>query len=183
MEKPSCTILLPHLCSYFPSQGNHETRHRTTRLHRCIAICENLPFNGLLDTQLEVIALYSHEHKGDCAPTECISSRFNKASTLLIRPVHSWMQTRRWDSCKLVKINTDSPNERMVGVCQDWPNNVDWTHSPPRCRVETLPVVHDLHRPISSWCCAWTDHILWKLLLQVLEKPPVSIRFISFSIA
>ena len=59
-------------------------------LRHYITICENLPFNGLLYTQLEVIALYGHEHKGHYAPTECISSRFNKDSTLLIRLVHSY---------------------------------------------------------------------------------------------
>ena len=52
-------------------------------------MCENLPFNGLVYTQLEVIALYGYEHKGNYAPTECIGSHFNKIRTLLVRLMHS----------------------------------------------------------------------------------------------
>ena len=63
-------------------------------LHICIVISlrvgtnRSLPFNSFRYAELEVIALYSHEHKGNYTPTECIGSRFDKFSTPLIMFVH-----------------------------------------------------------------------------------------------
>ena len=59
-------------------------------VNRNLTICGNLPFNGLLYAEFEVIALYSHEHQGNYAVTKCIGGRFNKIGTLLIMLVHSY---------------------------------------------------------------------------------------------
>ena len=59
-----------------------------THLHRYRTIYGNPPFNGLVYAELEVIALYSHEHKGNYVPTECIGSHFDKISTPLTMNVH-----------------------------------------------------------------------------------------------
>ena len=57
-------------------------------IHGFRTICGNPPFDGLPYAELEVIALYSHEHKGNYAPTECIGSLFDKISTPLTMDVH-----------------------------------------------------------------------------------------------
>jgi len=90
MEKPLCIYLLRLLRSQSPSQENNGSCYGTTHPHRYLAIYENSPFNGLLYAKLKVISLYSHEHKGNHTPTECIGSNFNKVSTRLIMLVHSY---------------------------------------------------------------------------------------------
>jgi len=88
MEKPSGMPLLqlPYLRP--PSQEDDGSCNRTTCLRRYLTRCENSPFNGLLYAELEVIALYSYEHKGNYIPTECIGGHVNKISTPLIVLVH-----------------------------------------------------------------------------------------------
>ena len=87
-EMPRYISLLQLLCSHSPSQGQAGSCDEIIHFHLYLAIFENSPFNGQLYTYLEVIALYSQEHKGNCAHAKCISSRFNKISTLLIGFVH-----------------------------------------------------------------------------------------------
>ena len=59
-------------------------------IHGFRTTCGNPPFDGLPYAELEVIALYSHEHKGNYVPTECIGSHFDKISTLLTVLVHPY---------------------------------------------------------------------------------------------
>ena len=41
----------------------------------------NLPFNGLLYAELQVILLYSQKHEGNHVATECIGGHFNETGT------------------------------------------------------------------------------------------------------
>jgi len=52
------------------------------------AMHENLPSDGLLYAELQVISLYSHKHEGNHAAAECISSDFNETSTSLSMLLH-----------------------------------------------------------------------------------------------
>ena len=90
MERPSCIALLLFLYSLAQSlsQVNHGSCNSTIHLHHYLAIYESSPPNSLLYVQLKVIALYSQEHKGNCAHTECIGSHFNKIGTPLVMLVH-----------------------------------------------------------------------------------------------
>jgi hypothetical protein len=49
---------------------------------------ENLPSDGLLYTELQVIPLYSHKHEGNRAATELIGSQVNEISTSLSMLLH-----------------------------------------------------------------------------------------------
>ena len=49
---------------------------------------KNLPFNGLLYTQPQVISLYGHKHEDDDVVTECIGGHFNETSTSLSMVLH-----------------------------------------------------------------------------------------------
>ena len=60
------------------------------QIYRFRTICGNPPFNGLPYAELEVIALYSHEHEDNYVPTECFGSHFDKISTQLTMNVHSY---------------------------------------------------------------------------------------------
>jgi hypothetical protein len=51
-------------------------------------IHKNLPSNGLLYAQPQIILLYSHEHEANHAARECVGSHFNKLSSALARLVH-----------------------------------------------------------------------------------------------
>jgi len=89
-EKPLCIFLIRLLYSQSPSQEDDVSCYGTTHLHCYLAICENSPFNGLLYAELEVFSLYSHEHKGNYAPIECIGGHFNEIITPLIMLVHPY---------------------------------------------------------------------------------------------
>jgi hypothetical protein len=71
----------------------------------------NLPFNSFLYAELKVIALYSYEHKGNYIPTECIGGRFNKISTPLIMPVHSYRAGIKMGVSRLQEILTLQANK------------------------------------------------------------------------
>ena len=77
-----CTPTLPLKEVIGPMMGLH--------VYRNLNICRNSPFNGLPYAELEVVALYRHEHKGNYVPTECIGCHFNKISTQLILLVHPY---------------------------------------------------------------------------------------------
>ena len=82
--------LLCFLYPQTPFEENDESCNGVTHLHRNLSICRNSLFNGLLYAEFEVITLYSPEHKSNYVGTECIDSRFDKLSTRLVRPVHSY---------------------------------------------------------------------------------------------
>jgi len=90
MEKLPCITVLQFLYFQSPSQENDGSCSWTTHTRRYLAIFENSPLNGSRYSELDVIALDSHEHKGNYACTECIGSHFNKISTPLVMPVHSY---------------------------------------------------------------------------------------------
>ena len=90
MEKLLCISSLQFLYPHPPSEENGGSCNGTTHLHLCLDPYENSPFDGLLDAKLKVIALDSHEHKGNYVPTECIGSRFNEISTPLIMLLHTY---------------------------------------------------------------------------------------------
>lgn len=50
---------------------------------------ENIPLDGLIDAQIQIILLYSYEHEGKNAVAECIGSFFDELSTPLTSLVHS----------------------------------------------------------------------------------------------
>ena len=54
----------------------------------CHIMHKVLPFKGLLYAELQIILLYSHKHKGNCATTECIGSYFNETNTSLSMLLH-----------------------------------------------------------------------------------------------
>jgi hypothetical protein len=74
-------------------------------------MCENLPFNGLLYAELEVIALYGHEHKGNYAVTQCIGGHIDKISARLIMLVHSYRTEAKMGCGLLKRILTLQANE------------------------------------------------------------------------
>ena len=64
-----------------PGMGLHSSRP-------CLDMHKDLPSNGLLYTEFQVIPLYSDKHEGDRAVTESIGSHFNESSTLLSMLLH-----------------------------------------------------------------------------------------------
>jgi hypothetical protein len=106
--------LLRFLCSRSPSEEYRGSCNGATNLHRYRAIHGNSPFNGLLYAELEVIALYSREHKGNYVPTERIGSHFDKVSTPLTINVHFY-RTEIEMSVNCLKENPHSPSKQMVG--------------------------------------------------------------------
>ena len=90
MGKPSCIALSQFVYLQPFSQGNDGPCSGTTHLCGHLADYENSPSDGLLYAELEVIALYSQKHEGNCTRTECIGSHFNEISTPLIMLVHSY---------------------------------------------------------------------------------------------
>ena len=102
--------LLHLLCSQSPEEycGSCDG---VTHLHRYRAIRGNSPFNGLLYAELEIIALYSREHKGNYVPTERIGSHFDKLSTPLTSYVHFYGTESEMSVNCLKKILTLQPNK------------------------------------------------------------------------
>ena len=90
MEKPLCMPLLRPLCSHPPFVECPGSCNVAAYFRRYLTIYRNLPFNGFLHAELEVIALYSYEHKGNYTPTKCIGRHFDKIGTPLIRLVHPY---------------------------------------------------------------------------------------------
>ena len=88
MEKLLCTPLLRSLYFHPPFVEHRGSYKSITYFHRYLTICRNLPFNSFLYAELQIIALYSYEHKGNCTPTECVGRHFDKFSTPLIMLVH-----------------------------------------------------------------------------------------------
>jgi hypothetical protein len=50
----------------------------------------NLPFNGLIYVQLQVIPLHSQKHEANDSARECVGRLFKKLSTPMARLVHSF---------------------------------------------------------------------------------------------
>ena len=73
-------------------------------------MCDNSPFNAMLYIQLQIVLLYSQEHKVDSAARECIGSLFNKIGTLLSGLVHSCRRAIRgvyaWLVYKILTLQT-----------------------------------------------------------------------------
>ena len=49
---------------------------------------KDLPFNGLLYIELQVVSLYGHKHEANDAVTQCIGRHFNQTSTSLSMLLH-----------------------------------------------------------------------------------------------
>ena len=64
-----------------PGMGLHSSRP-------CPDMNKDLPSNGLLYTEFEVIPLYGHKHEGNCIVTECIGGQFDETRTLLSMLLH-----------------------------------------------------------------------------------------------
>jgi hypothetical protein len=47
-----------------------------------------VPFDGLIDAQIQIILLYSYEHEGKHAAAECIGSFLDELGTPMARLVH-----------------------------------------------------------------------------------------------
>ena len=58
--------------------------------HPPFALHKDLPFNGLLYAELQIIILYSQKHDGHRAATECIRRHFNKTGTSFSMHLHVW---------------------------------------------------------------------------------------------
>ena len=102
--------LIRFLCSRSPEECCGFC-NGATHLHRYRTIRGNSPFNGLLYAKLEVIALYSREHKGNYVPAERIGSHFDKVSTPLTRNVHFYGTEIEMSVNCLKKKNSHSPTE------------------------------------------------------------------------
>ena len=64
-------------------------------IYSSLTIHKNLPFDGLLDAQLQVILLYSHEHERNHTATKCVGCQFNKIINSFARHVHHWRKKIR----------------------------------------------------------------------------------------
>ena len=87
-EKLLCMPLLRSLYSHPPSVEYCGSYNGVTYFHGYLTICRNSPFNSFPYAELQVIALYSYQHKGNRTPTECVGRHFDKFSTPLIMLVH-----------------------------------------------------------------------------------------------
>jgi len=54
----------------------------------CPDMHKDLPSNGMLYTEFQVIPLYSHKHEGNRAVTESIGGHFNETSASLTMLLH-----------------------------------------------------------------------------------------------
>ena len=106
--------LLQFLYFQSPSREDNGSCNESTHLHCYLTRCRNSPFNGLLYAELEAIALYSNEHKGNYTPTECIGSHFNKFSTPLIRFLHPYRTEIKM--CVNWLKHSHSPSEQMAAA-------------------------------------------------------------------
>jgi hypothetical protein len=82
----------------------------------------NIPFNGLVYVQLQIIPLHSQEHEANDSTRKCVGSLFNKLSTPLATLVHSFGTAISVVRASLVT-NSHSPNVRTVEIPQDRPGN------------------------------------------------------------